>query len=114
MHPEQSLPWRRRVEEDVHVLGVVDDDVAFLLAAIDPAHHNDPVVLVNCARPRDKDGFRGEKAVGELLLDRFTCVHVHLHVGKDESFISFSFRFFSIFSITLTTAPSSLKTLWEK
>ena len=89
MHPEQSLPWRRRVEEDLHVLGVVDDDVAFLLAAIDPAHHNDPVVLVNCARPRDKDGFRGEKAVGELHLDRFPSVHVHLHIGRDEK-MSFS------------------------
>ena len=84
MHPEQSLPRRRRAEEDLHGLGVVDDDVALLLAAIDPAHHNDPVVLVNCARPCDKDGFRGEKAVGELLLDRFPGVHVHLHVGKDE------------------------------
>ena len=89
MHPEQSLPWRRRAEEDLHGLGVVDDDVALLLAAIDPAHHNDPVVLVNCTRPRDKDGFRGEKTVGELHLDRFPSVHVHLDIGKDEK-MSFS------------------------
>ena len=91
MHPEQSLPRRRCVEEDLHGLGVVDDDIALLLAAIDPAHHNDPVVLVNCTWLRDKDGFRGEKTVGELPLDRFPSVHVHLHIGKDESFISFSF-----------------------
>ena len=89
MHPEQSLPRRRCVEEDLHGLGVVDDDVALLLAAIYPAHHNDPVVLVNCAWPRDKDGFRGEKTVGELHLDRFPGVHVHLDIGKDEK-MSFS------------------------
>ena len=51
MHPEQSLPWRRRVEEDVHVLGVVDDDVALLLPPVDPAHNNDTVVLIHSSRP---------------------------------------------------------------
>ena len=64
--------------EHIHVCGIIDDDVALLLASVYPAHHDNTIVLVHSSRSGDKEGLRGEEAVGELLLDCLSRVNVHL------------------------------------
>ena len=78
MNPKQGFPWGGGAEKFLHVLGVVDDDVALLLGPVNPAHHNDAIVLLLSSRPGHEDGLRGEKSVGELLLDCISRVNIHL------------------------------------
>ena len=68
------------IHELLHVLGVVDDDVALLLGSVDPAHHDHPIILILSCRPAHEDGFRGEESVGEFLLDCLSRVYIHLVV----------------------------------
>ena len=98
----------------LHVRGIVDDDVALLLGSVNPAHHNNPIVLVLSSRPGHEDGLRGEKPGGELLLDCISCVNIHLAASTCLWTISGINMLVDIVGFTFTTAPSSLNTLWEK
>ena len=75
---EQRFPGTRGKEELVHGRSIVDDDIALLLAAVDAAHDDHPVLLLRGSGPRHKDGLGGEEPCGQLLLDGLSCLHIKL------------------------------------